>query len=132
MTTLPAQQGLSDPAIGDINGDNRGDIVYMGSGGLRYVLQATDGTFAGPDQGFGGSGWQMRFANLNGDARADVLIGGSSTITRFLGTANGLSTPQTVAAGGPITVADVDKDGYDEWRISTRRAATTSSASPCG
>ena len=114
ITTLSPQQGLPDPAIGDINGDGRGDIVHLGSGGVRYLLQAADGTFAGPDQGFGGSGWQLRFANLNGDARADVLIGGSSTMTRFLGTANGLSTAQTIAAPGPFTVADVDADGYDD------------------
>jgi len=90
--------------LGDVNGDNRDDIVAFSSTGVFVALAKTTGTagfqapiFATASFGTsaGSGGWSTfdRFprtvADVNGDGRADIVAFGGDGVFTALGQANG-------------------------------------------
>ena len=84
-------QDLYPRALGDVNGDDRADIVGFGSTGAYTALGQADGTFAAPilgrigfGAGVAGGGWVSQdlyprtLGDVNGDGRADIIGFGSA------------------------------------------------------
>jgi hypothetical protein len=115
ITIVPESVQIADAAIGDVNGDGRGDLIFVSDSALFWQFQAADGSFAAAQQtSVGSAGYGLQVAKLNSDARADVLVHSSAGLSRFLGTATGFSTPQSFAMSGPFASRDLDGDGYDD------------------
>ncbi len=110
-------------AAGDVNGDGLADLI-VGSGpgaGLVRVFDGRDLTLLMSFAPFGGSfggGVYVASGDLDGDGRADIIIGAGSggTVMAISGADQhfiGSAFPFTPAYGGGVTVAagDVDGDG---------------------
>jgi hypothetical protein len=130
----------SQPKAGDINGDGRPDLIFVGFGGDPYTLRwqpffmQSNGTFvAGPvtTTTSGTNVYITSVADINGDGRPDVL---DTTGKWYAGNANG-----TFAAGVPIgvtlrntvTIVDVNHDGRPDIATSGYLPNGYSSAIDC-
>lgn len=112
---------LYQVVIGDLNGDNKPDLVADASQGrgVQVFIGNGDGTFAAPvAYSASGSLNSLVLADLNGDAHPDVIGANSATasLTVWLGKADGTLAPATDYAIGtdyPATLAvgDVNNDG---------------------
>jgi len=74
--------------------------------------------------GHGGPESTFKVADLNGDDRDDVVVSTPDTIIRLLGTAAGLSTPQSIPGQAIFFLGDVNADGYDDLVYPTMRSST--------
>ena len=119
-------------AVADVNGDGRPDIIVANhgastgnalNGSVSVLLGNGNGTFQ-PAQNtllFPGDVVGVAVADINGDGRPDLIVGGntsfrSGVVSILLGNANGTfqGPPKTFAIGGGVTamsVADVNRDG---------------------
>ena len=126
--------------VGDVNGDDRADIIGFGNDGVYVSLGQANGSFAPPTAattafGFNASagGWSSNdryprvIGDVNGDNRSDIIGFGNDGVYVSLGQANGTFAPPTAAttafgfnpsAGGwssnntyPRMVGDVNNDG---------------------
>ena len=127
-----ATSGLSaDPA--DVNGDGKPDLIVTTSSTLSVLLNttppgATTLTFAAPQSVSVSNSGRVVVADVNGDGKADLVVGQSGfaairggTVTVFLNTTPPGSSVLTFAApqtfGGTVSsdsspaVADVNADG---------------------
>jgi subtilisin-like proprotein convertase family protein len=117
-----ANNDLYTRRIGDVNGDNRADIIAFGSDFAYVSLGQVNGTFSNPivginsfGSGVNGGGWVSnnvylrQIADVNGDGRADIVGFGSDYTYVSLGQANGTfaspiiginSFGASIAAGG--------------------------------
>jgi subtilisin-like proprotein convertase family protein len=117
-----ANNDLYTRRIGDVNGDNRADIIAFGSDFAYVSLGQAIGTFANPivginsfGSGINGGGWVSnnvylrQIADVNGDGRDDIVGFGSDYTYVSLGQANGTfaspiiginSFGASIAAGG--------------------------------
>ncbi|MCP4113371.1 MAG: hypothetical protein GY749_48875, partial [Desulfobacteraceae bacterium] len=126
-TTGPGGKGAGYVVITDVNGDSRADLIKLDSDAVLYTcLSNGDGTF-GDYRITGGQGKNIYFANLNGDAQADLVRRDASTIYAYLSNDDGAFGNYTATDGvdGEIYFADVNGDGrsdlirHDSGRIYT-------------
>jgi hypothetical protein len=108
-------RSTSSVAVGDINGDDRPDIVETSSGIVGVLLGNGDGTFQ-PVTNLTADGVAVAIADVNGDGKADVLAGNSAGVGVLLGNGDGTFQPESNytlggLGGSSIAVADVNGDG---------------------
>ncbi len=122
--------GPDDPrsvAVADLNGDSKLDVVSSGGGGidcgwslgnLSVLLGKGDGTFQTPTGYTGGGGVGVAVADINGDAKPDIVVapGSSSSFGVLTGNGDGTFQPiedhgQTANSVWSFVVADLNKDG---------------------
>jgi len=113
-------------ATGDLNGDNRPDIVAThseGYSGATIFLNSADGKFAaapGSPLEFGHGAWGVEIVDMNRDGHADLAVASDNSILVMLGDGTGRFRP---AAGSPyrtgkgawrLVVADFNGDGQPD------------------
>ena len=113
-------------AIADLNGEGRNDILITDVGGSTIVVLLQDpaaaGHFLAPittalPSGIGAS---IAIAELGGDGRPDVVIGGADGVAVFLQDAlrpGAFAPAQSYAASltaDGVAIADVDDDGLPD------------------
>lgn len=117
LTTYPASQPHA-VAAGDLNGDNKIDLVTADtSETLKVLLGNGTGTFVlqGATYPIAGSGDHVILADVNNDLKLDAIVVHqlSSTVSILLGNGDGtFATQQSYAAGGgPGQVSAGDLNG---------------------
>ena len=118
-------------AAGDLNGDGRLDIVWIGASQVGVLLNNGDGTFAPGatyTAGGGGVAHTVAIADLNGDGKQDVV---TSFVSVLLGNGDGsLRTPVEYFMGPrnptSLAVGDVNGDGKPDVVVSNFGLATLS------
>ena len=131
---LPANtfyQG-GQPAVGDVNGDGKPDIVLRVQTGIQVYWNEGSGKFKAGTVYAGGNPYPsvLAGADLNGDGRMDVVVAASGQnnqgIQIFLSNASGGLTPSEVySIGTPsvyfeeIGVDDINQDGHPDLAIPT-------------
>ncbi|MEU7550930.1 FG-GAP-like repeat-containing protein [Streptomyces sp. NPDC044571] len=109
-----------DLGFGDIDGDGRTDLIARDGGGDLWVYPHTGGTGTGTLGGrvFIGNGWwpdgwtTIRFADLNGDHKTDILGRNHNGGEVYL---YPNTTGKTLADGGPITFGTPGFLGNGFW-----------------
>jgi hypothetical protein len=112
---------VSYPAVADFDRDSRRDVAYrLGVGGteVEVVKSLSDGSFGAPALfAVGRSPAPIAAADLNGDARPDLVVGNSfdQTVSVLLSQSDGGYAPQLVypTRRGPyrLAIGDVTEDG---------------------
>jgi serralysin len=117
-------------ATGDINGNGVEDIV-VGTGGKRgevRVFDGTDGSLIWSALPFGAApnytlGVTVAVGDVDGDGKAEVVVGGGSGGNAHVAILNGatgaqkdsfLAFPASFKGGGTVAVGDTDGDGRAE------------------
>jgi len=124
IVTVPAYDA-SNMALGDIRGVGKPDVIASENGGLYYLKNNGDGTFATAVQidtqdDFGA----LVVADINGDGKADIIAtsapqsSGPPTSGKLLvylshgdGTFAAAASVTSYTSGADMIVADVNKDG---------------------
>ena len=121
---------VSHVAVGDLNGDGRADIVFttsqnqQGASQAEFLVNQGGGSFGAPQPvevpGNFGIG-SVAAADVNGDRRADILLGGSFnaggssfSLVVAMASANGSFTAAPFQRGvdfGPTSILPTDLDG---------------------
>ncbi len=110
-------------AVGDVNGDDRQDIVFstQDTGRIGVVRQRANETFKAPRLR-GGGGGSVATAGLNGDGRTDVVAtGADGKVRTLLGRPNGELKLVATRGGGPdpadLDLGDLNADGDPDVAI---------------
>lgn len=127
-----------DPVVADVNGDHRSDLVLivetpaadLEEGESFWNAELRLGTAKGLSRnavGFGddrfSDGPDPLAGDVNGDGRADVIVGGSDgTLVTFLGTTEGLAPGRRIKLPlrgeiQSLAVGDTDGDGNAELAV---------------
>jgi hypothetical protein len=103
-------------AAGDLTGTGT-DALVVPSGDYYVTVLLPDGHggFQGPQAlGTYGTARYATIADVNGDGKADIIVGGGAGVGVFLGNGHGTFQPEHLVYGGPahqVAVADVNGDG---------------------
>ncbi len=136
LSSIPFGRGSArSPILDDFDGDSRLDLAVAVLGSISGEVVLTHGDGAGGLDGspslhaMANDGRFLMSADLDGDARADLLAsGGSASISVFrAGGAAGFGVMETVAtetATSGLAVADVDRDGFVDIAV-TRWVSTS-------
>jgi uncharacterized protein (TIGR03437 family) len=96
---------LLKPAVVDVNGDGKSDLVQIGGAGVEIFLSNGDGTFRNaasitPQQ----NPVSIAVADFNGDGLIDILATGASQTTAYINTSLRVSSVENAAtlAAGPV------------------------------
>lgn len=144
----PAAIAARSVAVGDVSGDGRDDLVFlslrsaanpMDSRTDIYVVYQRDDGLLGPAIKIGESinflAYQLLIADLNGDARGDIVTITVTGVMVLRANADGSFTPSTVEVGDPadLVATDVDRDGYLDVLVdSSNTTATVVHGNPRG
>jgi RHS repeat-associated protein len=119
----PSQQvaALSPPAVGDIDGDGRPEIIAVALSTDRLIAFEHDGTFKWQSPVVESPGWGgAALVDFDGDGQPEILVGrtvlnGNGTI-RWKGTGGKgeASTASGLLAGSLSMAADLDGNGIPE------------------
>lgn len=136
----PAAIAARSVAVGDVSGDGRDDLVFlslrsaanpMDSRTDIYVVYQRDDGLLGPAIKIGESinflAYQLLIADLNGDARGDIVTITVTGVMVLRANADGSFTPSTVEVGDPadLVATDVDRDGYLDVLVDSSNTAAT-------
>ena len=128
-TVYPAGASASCLAVGDVDGDNKPDVIYGRSSDGQVFLRKNDGTGQlGPALGLGTLGGvsSMALGDIDGDAVLDLVLASETgdTMEVLLGHGTGGFTAQPAVGipGKPVDLqlADLDGDGTNEIVIADR------------
>jgi hypothetical protein len=112
-------------AVGDVNSDNKPDIVVANSAAatVGVLLNGGNGTFLAQvtySTGGGSAPRSVAVADVNGDSNPDIIVGnlGSDTVGVLLNTGTGTFLAQTTystgASSSPLSVVVTDVNGDNE------------------
>jgi hypothetical protein len=105
-------------AAGDLDANDSIDLVAAVPAGVQILRGNGAGQFTADAQPLaaGVDPRAVAIADVDGDGRADIVVGnGSSRVTLLFGKAGGFETPTDLAADGPVTslvVADFNNDSF--------------------
>jgi hypothetical protein len=119
LTPAPGSSLASDTTVwyaaaGDLNGDERPDLVAShseGGSGATIFINAGDKKFIPADGSpveFGHGAWGVEIADMNRDGTADLVVAADTSIHVMLGDGSGRFKP---ANGSPF------KTGKGAWRL---------------
>ena len=137
QTAYAVQNETAAIEVGDLDGDGRPDVATVGrtgdSGGKLSVFWGNgDGTLsAGADYGLPGAPSLLRFADVNGDGRTDMVTASSdmTTVTVLLGMGGGtFANVETDAGTQPSAMALGDVNGDGRLDLVVAHADQTSGA----
>jgi hypothetical protein len=123
--TRTRRLGWHRPALGDVTGDGRTDVVQpSGSGATVCVLAGNDAHRLDAPLCYpvgGASPTEVAVGDVTGDVRADVVCDTSAGITVLAGNAQGTLDPPVgyPAADGDPAIGDVTGDGRPDVVVST-------------
>jgi M6 family metalloprotease-like protein len=142
FATLPLTAPSSSPCVGSIDGDPAPEIVFAALNGSIYAYHTdgtevmdgdkdptTTGVLVSAPLGASGTHAQPVLADLNGDGRMEIIMGGTAAATSLGGSTltvaslagDSLSVfrlPMGGSTEGPPAVADLDGDGLPEVIVS--------------
>ena len=132
---IPVGGGPFDIAAGDLNGDERVDLVIANadSDAVTILFGRGDGSFTGKrDIVVGGNPRGIAIADVTGDGRLDILVTqyAADTWTLLIGDGAGGITPTTTFATAAkpqgIVVADLNRDGLADVVVASTGARVLS------
>ena len=132
--TLPVAAGPYQPAIGDLNGDGRPDLVVGNADAdqMQVLLATGPGTFAAPVTHAAGDGAEgVAIADLNGDGKPDIVVANlwAGTASVFLGNGSGgfalVGSPATGLFPHAVVVDDFNGDGKPDLALASANSGAT-------
>lgn len=104
----------SSPAVGDLDGDGRPEVIFSSCDGHLYVVRGSDGGMLW-NSTTGGGFASPTLWDLDGDGLPEIVtLGASGTLYAFKGNGGELwEVPGTFISGSP-GIADVNGDGWPE------------------
>ncbi|WP_344620775.1 FG-GAP-like repeat-containing protein [Dactylosporangium salmoneum] len=118
--------------LADFDGDGRDDYLVVHDDGSVDAYRNVGGDAPGQAgfvalgrvaSGIGVPGWRVRFADIDGDGRADYLaVGDTGAVTAYLNKGGWIAMGQ-IAAGvpgatpGTVRFADLNGDGRDDYLV---------------
>lgn len=130
-TTIGNNKNVTALGLGDLNGDGRADVVVVNSQDeVNVLISNGDGTLASgvaySAEKIGGGNRTMAVGDLNGDGKADVVIGqiDQGTLSIFMNQGDGRLTaqvtPQLNCKPSTILLYDVNGDGKRDVVLACR------------
>jgi len=119
-------QMLCDPAIADVDGDSKLEVLFSTSGSVIVALNAEDGTVAWTSTAMGQDAQNNLaiISDINGDGKPDVVAGARDKKVYVFSGADGIKLWDYGVVGRSFSaaVADFNGDGYDDVATTATKA----------